>query len=366
MKIKVKDLGANPFRKIEKYPFSRLKIKALKNSIKETSFWDNILARPCPTDKKGYYKVMDGDGGYVGNFDVNGNAIKIIEGGNPVEWIWQGKFEIAYGHHRWAALKELNIKEIDIPIHSLDDATMLRIMANENMDTWGLSPVIINETIIAAKEFMDKELKKYETLSTSNKFIKSIFKNEKTFQESKIKGVDSDIILKFLGGNWKQWVIQEALSTLDLDKEGKVDRHAIETLPTVEQARVFKGAVKTYNIPKPTQKKLAKKIVKEGIGKRDIPKTIRDAVPKYERPVKDRELDRLKGEMEKINSKASSLYATIVNFNLDMKKLDVKRLSGSQSLFTVDSIADLLRAIVELLNFFGFSFKQLLLKGKGR
>lgn len=327
MKVKVKNLEPNPFRKIEKYPINREKINALKISIRETTFWDNILARPSGNSKR----------------------------------------QIAYGHHRWIALRELGVKEVDIPIRKLDDATMLRIMANENMDAWSLTPVVVNETVLAAKEFLDGELRKTETFKDmATKSIRRLFDNAKSFFDAKRDGVGQTTILKFLGGNWKGWMIGEALSTFDLDKKGKVDRQAVESLPTVEQARVFKGAVGTYRIPKPAQKKLAKKIVKEGIGKRDIPKTVRDAVPVPKRPVRDRELERLKGELEKINSKASSLYATVVSFNLDMKKLDIKQLSGAKTLFTVNALADLLPAIRELLGFFGFSFKQLLLKGKGK
>ena len=46
MKIEVKNLEPNPYRNIKKYPFDKEKLKALKTSITETSFWDNILARP--------------------------------------------------------------------------------------------------------------------------------------------------------------------------------------------------------------------------------------------------------------------------------------------------------------------------------
>src|SRR5262245_37674811 len=98
MKIKLKDLEANPFRNISEYPINKEKINSLVKSIKQTSFWDNILARPSPANPK--------------------------------------RYEIAYGHHRLMALHKVYGKEskheIDIPIRNLDDATMLKIMANEN------------------------------------------------------------------------------------------------------------------------------------------------------------------------------------------------------------------------------------------
>jgi ParB-like chromosome segregation protein Spo0J len=56
------------------------KIAALKESIGSTDFWDNLVAR----------RALDGHGG----------------------------IEIAFGHHRLEALKELGIETIDIPLRN--------------------------------------------------------------------------------------------------------------------------------------------------------------------------------------------------------------------------------------------------------
>ncbi|GAH85311.1 unnamed protein product [marine sediment metagenome] len=45
MKVKIKDLEPNPFRDMDHYPINPEKIESLKNSISQTGFWDNILAR---------------------------------------------------------------------------------------------------------------------------------------------------------------------------------------------------------------------------------------------------------------------------------------------------------------------------------
>lgn len=322
MKIKVKDLRPNPFRKIKTYPIDRDKIKALKISIGETTFWDNIVARKN-----------------------------------------NGKFEIAYGHHRLITLKELGIKEVDIPVRQFDDAMMIKIMANENLDDWSLRPAVINETVLVAKEFLNRELAKYETWEALGKFNRRLI-DKFNFNKIKQQGVGHDTILKFLGGNWKEWIVKQALDTFALHKRGVVDRRTIETIPKMTQARVFKKSVQDYNIPKSEQKRLAKKIVTEDIGSRDIPKTVRDAAPKYEKTVQDPEVERLKNELEKIRTKANSLYVTILGFNQDMQKLKVKQVKGVQAFFTTDAIADLLPAVKKLLNLFGFNFKQLCLKAK--
>lgn len=122
MRVKINQLKPNPFRNIEKYPVDRMKVDALKASISETTFWDNIVAR----QKNGFY-------------------------------------EIAYGHHRLIALQELKIDEIDIPIKDIDNATMIRIMANENMEYWKYDLAVRVETVRAVRNFLNTELAKYDS-----------------------------------------------------------------------------------------------------------------------------------------------------------------------------------------------------------
>ena len=114
MKIQIESLKPNPFRDLDKYKIDPYKVDALTTSIKETSFWDNILARPTN----------------------NGN------------------YQIAYGHHRLLAIQKAGLSEVDIPIRELDDATMIKIMANENMEQWGSNNAVIKESVRVAKEFL--------------------------------------------------------------------------------------------------------------------------------------------------------------------------------------------------------------------
>ena len=113
MEFKLRDVESNPFRKIGKYPINRTKIDALKESIDATGFWDNIVAR------------------VVG-----------------------GKAQIAYGHHRIQALKEVFKPNhvIDLIVRNLTDDIMIKIMARENMEEWGSSASVEHETIRAVVE----------------------------------------------------------------------------------------------------------------------------------------------------------------------------------------------------------------------
>ncbi len=86
---------------------------ALRESLKTTGYWGNIVAR----------------------------AVK-------------GGAEIAYGHHRLVALKEEYGPghKVDLLVRDLDDDSMLQIMARENMEEWGTSAAVEQETIRAVVE----------------------------------------------------------------------------------------------------------------------------------------------------------------------------------------------------------------------
>jgi hypothetical protein len=87
---------------------------------------------------------------------------------------------------------------------------------------------VINETVRAAKTFLDAELQKYPDWHHVDKSINVIFDSNSQFQQCKRDGVGQGILLKFLGPNWKQWMIQEALCILDREREGTIDRRAFE------------------------------------------------------------------------------------------------------------------------------------------
>lgn len=248
MKIKVSDIEANPYRGMDKYPIDRAKVDAFKNSIHEKGFWENFIVRPYPAKK--------------------------------------GKYQIAYGHHRLVALKELRVKEVDnIPCHNLTDDQMMQIMAEENLN-WETSPTIINLTVQQAKEYLDKKVKEnnYGALEES---FRCLFDSEWDFKNIKGKGVGRKTITKFLGKNWevKEWFVQAALATLKAEKEGTLDRAALETIPHIDPANAFRNEVTKHRIPKSQQKKIAREIVKEKIGSKHIPDLVAEhsTLPPLER-----------------------------------------------------------------------------------
>jgi len=275
MQLQVSDLKPNPFRRIKRYPIDREKVESLKSSISETSFWDNILARKQ-----------------------------------------NGEYQIAYGHHRLVALQELGVESVNIPVRKLSDPDMLRIMANENLEGWGSSPQVAIETVSVVKEYLDGELAKYESVKDLPSNLMNLLDsktNEQAFSAIKTKGVGQTTILKFLGKPWTQWVIQDALATIN-DK--RVDSKSIEKLRTTKQAATFRSAVVKYKLPKADQKAIATEIAKEDISYRQIEEKVRDyaeaigTTPKSSS--KEKEKKRLEAEAAEIGKDLSKVYVRLL------------------------------------------------------
>jgi len=219
MIVQVKDIRPNPYRRIDKYPIDRAKVDALKSSISDTGFWDNILAR-----------------------DNNG-------------------IEIAYGHHRLQAIKELGITEVDIPVKNIDDATMIKIMANENMDDWKTDTSIIVETVSVAKDYLDGLLlNDWESLPNVRE---RVFESKEMFNQLKNNGVGTTIILRFLGSGWKKHHIETALSILNKEKQNLIDREAVESFKTEHHAKVFTEQMVQKKVPVEKQKEYVQQIIKD-------------------------------------------------------------------------------------------------------
>ena len=109
MKLKFKDVLSNPYRDLKGNPLLKEKIAELVASINTTGFWDNVVCR----------KNKD------------------------------GKYELAYGHHRVAAAIEAGLVEADFIVKNLSDSLMIQIMDNENREVYASSPASLIEAVKA-------------------------------------------------------------------------------------------------------------------------------------------------------------------------------------------------------------------------
>lgn len=272
MKVQIKQLEPNPYRDIEHYPISEEKVQRLSDSINQTGFWDNILARKS-----------------------------------------DGKVQIAYGHHRLMALRKVMkpTDEVDIPVKPLDDATMIKVMANENMEDWKTSPGVIDETVRVAKKFLEEHLEEVKKLGCS-------------MEHAKAQGVGRAIISEFLG--WDKTRVLYSLERLGLIDEGVVEPEAVRALPTERAVRDFVKAVKQFKPSSGEQKRAAKEIASMAKGDRGEA-AVRGAITeqiyrKSKAEHKDFILIELREEIkatEKLARDLSSKLLTLIQFKEEVK-----------------------------------------------
>jgi hypothetical protein len=199
---------------MESYPIKRDKIETLKESIKTTGFWDNILARK-----------------------------------------WDGKIQIAYGHHRLVALREAMKPTdiVDIPVKALDDAMMIKIMARENSEEWRTVAAVIDETVAVAKKFLEEHPEEQKNYG---------YPDHRRIHQ----GLGRGIIARFLG--WTETTIKESLQRLGMYDRDELDKESIGKFPTAGSAQVFTETVRRFKPTIQQQKKMVEKITESREEKR--------------------------------------------------------------------------------------------------
>jgi len=253
--IKLTDIEDNPYRNPESYQYDQGKINALKDSITDTSFWENLLARVTK----------------------------------------DGRVQLAYGHHRLQALKQLlgdghieleSIKVNVRPENQLTNERMLKIFAQENKDDWGESPHNLCMTVLQLQAHLKGLI---NASKDKDQFLKKIGDSgalkvdDRSFTRMKNKGVGASIIAQFLGGTWSRQTIQDALQVLENDE---ATFKLAQLLPSVTLANRFQklvtkgvegeGKDKTVVMAdEGTQRKVADTIVKEGLTRAEVEEAVK-------------------------------------------------------------------------------------------
>jgi ParB-like nuclease domain len=131
-KFALKDVVPNPFRDLVMFPLGQWRIAKLVASIKENGFTPNVLGR-----------VRD------------------------------GKLQLAYGHHRVAALITLGHTEAEFIVQELSDDDMLQKMATDNDIAYahGMQSVIENVRA-AVLAFGDAKLKPEINKHTDPRYLR--------------------------------------------------------------------------------------------------------------------------------------------------------------------------------------------------
>lgn len=271
VEVKLSEIKPNPFRMLDKYSLDRAKIEKLKASITRTDFWHNVVARQR-----------------------------------------DGSYELAYGHHRIQAAREVLGQDavVHVIVRELDDATMLKVMASDNDPAYDLSPAFILETVEAAKDFVERN---------PDRFPVNVHRKRR--DESPL----ARIIAELLG--WPYTRVKEALAQLRAVEREEVSNDALRLLPTAHAAAVFqrqmekaKGAGKP--VAREKQLEIARNAAKAAAA--SPTKIIENEVADIVHPLADDERNRkdfveFLGETAKLGEKFSTRLDEVIRLREDFE-----------------------------------------------
>jgi len=251
--VELIEIEDNPFREKSAYVYDNGKIDELAESMADTSYWENMLAR----------KTKD------------------------------GRIQLAYGHHRLMALKKLieegmlRYKTIKLnvrPERELTDERMLKIFVQENKDTWGEIPQNLCMSVLQLQAHLTGIL---DASKDKDEFLKRIGDvgalklDDRSFTRAKNKGVGATMISQFLGDTWSRQTISDALQVINDDE---ATFKLAQNLPSVTLANRFQKLVTLHPKTKKkdaimaveeVQRKVQDQILKHGLTRADVESAIK-------------------------------------------------------------------------------------------
>jgi len=133
MKIALSNIDHNPHRNMKRNPVRAAQVKTLINSFKRNGIWPNVVVRKHPTEK--------------------------------------GRYQLAYGHNRFAAMKKMGITDSDFIVKPISDWGMYSAMVDENEAQRAITPELIMENVEAGIEYLEPVISACETV---DEFMSSV------------------------------------------------------------------------------------------------------------------------------------------------------------------------------------------------
>ncbi len=219
------DIHPNPFRDIANYPIIEGKIETLRASYRNTSVWPTIVARLRPD-------------------------------GHP---------EIAFGHHRVEAARREFGKKASIPlnIEPLDDAAMLKMMANENMTEYTAAAAVTQETVRQVVLAFGAGRIELGTVTARRdpaelRYAPHFVRGDGAAGATPSKSYNATTVAAFLG--WGETKVKEALAALEETERGTFKPADFRGMTTkqaraaVTSVRSAERAAKSHGLdPKPVK-----------------------------------------------------------------------------------------------------------------
>lgn len=112
--VPIGKIDPNPHRDLATYPWIERKLEHLQRSIADVGLWEGVIARRVPN----------------------------------------GRFQIAFGHHRVEAAKRENHENVALIVRDLSDGDMLKFMGRENGEDYSTEFLIMLNTWEGAVKFL--------------------------------------------------------------------------------------------------------------------------------------------------------------------------------------------------------------------
>jgi ParB-like chromosome segregation protein Spo0J len=121
MQIPLSDLHPNPYRDFDLHPFDPVQVDRLKASIEADGFWASVVARKAP-----------------------------------------GGYQIAFGHHRIEAARQLGMAAAPIEVRALSDWQMVRMLVSENATQRGSTAAAALDAVAAIAQVVAYSLLRWD------------------------------------------------------------------------------------------------------------------------------------------------------------------------------------------------------------
>jgi hypothetical protein len=212
--IPLGDVKANPYRDIENYRLSRDKIESLKASIHSTGFWPGVMVRDTGS-----------------------------------------QYQLLFGHHRLTAAIEVHGPEYEhefILRDNVSDHMAIRMLADENADSWAMDVQHSILCVKQAKKYFDDMFVRYPTWDDAKRggeFPTPLLcewfgpegQAQGNYAQSVKEGVGRKVLTKFLGGVFEQGdLVKDALALI---KDSVLDEKVAGSFINMAQAKAFQKAL---------------------------------------------------------------------------------------------------------------------------
>ncbi len=212
-------LKANPYRDLNLFPINGIVVDSLKESIKDTDFWDNLVVRLENNT------LCDGT--------PIASAAELTALFNSDHDFAREVFELCYGHHRLAALEDLGWDDVDLPVKWVSDENMLKMMANENKDSSMNQIAVKLETVRQVKASLEETLAGYKNFSAYKKDKGALYSNKQGFENARENGVGFKAVKKFLGETWSETDIRYSFAVLSHIANGCFLQEDVIDVPSI-------------------------------------------------------------------------------------------------------------------------------------